>query len=127
MSCRLFELSGSITFFRSKIKHNRKDNIANNIAIICKKYYFTAIFKEIGRLDTRNETYEKINKNQEEIIQDNLEHNTSLKLSSGSKDKSLPIIYWIPKLHKNPVSSRVIIASQKLFNEAFVQSSFQCV
>ena len=46
-----------------------------------------------------NETYEK-HKNQEEIIQDNLEYNTRLKLSNGSKDKSLPIIYWIPKLHK---------------------------
>ena len=36
--------------------------------------------KEIGILDAGNETYEKIIKNQEEIIQDNLEYNTSLKL-----------------------------------------------
>ena len=48
-----------------------------------------------------NETYEK-HKNQEEIIQDNLEYNRRLKLSNGSKD--LPIIYWIPKLHKVFVS-----------------------
>ena len=44
--------------------------------------------KEIRILDARNETHEKINKNQEKIIQDNLEHNTRLKLSNGSKDKS---------------------------------------
>ena len=46
--------------------------------------------------------HEKINKNQEEIIQGNLECNTRLELSNGSKDKSLPIMYWIPTLHKNP-------------------------
>ena len=88
------------------------DKAANNIAIICKKYYVTVILKEIGILDAGNETYEKLNKNQEEIIQDNLEYNTRLKLSNGSKDKSLPIMYWIPKLHKNPVDSRFIIVSK---------------
>ena len=54
---------------------------------------------EFQRLKRMNETYEK-HKNEEEIIQDNLEYNTRLKLSNGSKDKSLPIIYWIPKLHE---------------------------
>ena len=68
--------------------------------------------KEIGILDAGNETYEKINKHPEEIIQDNLEYNTGLKLSNWSKDKSLPIMYWIPKLHKNPVGSRFLIASK---------------
>ena len=57
-----------------------------------------------------------INKNQQEIIQDNLKYNTRLKLSNGSKDKSLPVMYWIPKLHKNPVGSRFIIDSKNLFN-----------
>ena len=69
--------------------------------------------KEIGILDAGNETYENIDKNQEEMIEDNLEYNTRLKLSNGSKDKSLPMMYWIPKLHKNPVGSRYIIASKK--------------
>ena len=68
--------------------------------------------KEIGILDAGNETYEKINNNQEEIIQDNLEYNTRLKLFGGSKDKSFPIMYWIPKLHKNLVGSWIIIASK---------------
>ena len=49
--------------------------------------------------------YEKSGKNQEEIIQDNLECNTRLKLSNEIKDKGLPIMYWIHEFHKNPVSS----------------------
>ena len=68
--------------------------------------------KEIGILDAGNETYEKINKNQEETIQDNLEYNARLKFSNGSKDKSLPIMCWIPKLHKNPVDSLFITVSK---------------
>ena len=101
----------------------------NNIAIICKKYYVTVILKEIGILDAGNETYEKIDKNQEEIIRDNLEYNTRLKLSNGSKDKSLPIMYWIPKFHKNPVGSRFIIVSKNCSTNCLFrfQNSFQCI
>ena len=43
------------------------DTTAYNIAIICKKYYVTVILKEIGILDARNETYEKINKTQNKL------------------------------------------------------------
>ena len=32
---------------------------ANNIVIICKKYYVAVILKEIGILDAGNKTYEK--------------------------------------------------------------------
>ena len=38
------------------------DNAANDIAIICKDYYVTVILKEMGILETGNETYQKINK-----------------------------------------------------------------
>ena len=51
------------------------------------------------------------NKNQEEAVQVNFEYNKRLKRSNGSKDKTFPIMYWIPKLHKNPEDSQFIIAS----------------
>ena len=88
------------------------DKAANNIAIICKKYYVTVILKEIGILDAGNKTYEKINKTQVGITQDNVEYNTRFKLSNESKNKSFLIICGISKLHKNPVGSRFIIASK---------------
>ena len=94
------------------------DKEANNISIIYKKYSVTVILKETGILGAGNETYEKINKNQKEIIQDNLECNRRLKLSNGSKDKSLPLMYWIPKLHKNPVRSQFIKASKNCSTKA---------
>ena len=88
------------------------DKAANNIAIISKNYYATVILKQSRILDARNKRHEKINKNQEEIIQDSLEYNARLKLSNGSRDKSLPIMYWIRKLNKNPGGSRFIITSK---------------
>ena len=45
---------------------------ANNIVITCKKYCVTVILKEIGILDTGNETYEKINKKHDEVFRGNL-------------------------------------------------------
>ena len=46
------------------------------------------------------------------IIQGDLEYNTRLKLSNGSKEKSLLIMYWVPKSRKNAVGSRFRIASK---------------
>ena len=69
------------------------DKAAYNIAIICKKYNATDVLKEIGILDAENETCEKINNNQEGIIQDNSGYNTRPKLSNGSKDKTGPSNY----------------------------------
>ena len=81
-------------------------------------------WKKIGTLDTENKTYEKINKNQEEIIKDNLEYNTRLKPSNGSEDKSLTTMCWIPKLHENPVGSRFIIASKNCSTKPLSKAIF---
>ena len=72
------------------------DKAVNNIAIICKKYYVTVILKEIGILDAGNETYEKFNKNQVEIIQDNLEYNAHLKFPMEVKIKVLQLYTGFP-------------------------------
>ena len=49
------------------------DKAASNITIICKKYYVTVTLKEIEILEAGNETYEKISKNQKEIMQDTID------------------------------------------------------
>ena len=40
-------------------------------------------------------------------------------LSNGNKDEILPILYWIPKLHKNPQASWFIIASKNCSMKSF--------
>ena len=88
------------------------DKAANNIALICKKYYVEVILKEIAVIGTGNNTYSRSEKHHDEIISDNLEYSKRLGFKLTDKEKTLPIMYWIPKLHKNPVGARFIIASK---------------
>ena len=50
-----------------------------------------------------------------------------LKRSNGSKDKSLPIMYWIQILHRNPVCSRFIIASKNCSTKPLSKAVFNII
>ena len=89
------------------------DKAGNNIAIICKKYYVETILKEIGHIGAGNSTYEKIEKSKEEIIEENVMYAERSGFEVDEKGKQLPIMYWIPKMHKNPSGARFIIASKQ--------------
>ena len=89
------------------------DKAANNIAIVCKRYYVEVILKEIGLLENKNnDTYLKSNITKNEIIDDNITYSEKLGFKINDKEKQLPIMYWIPKIHKNPTGARFIIASK---------------
>ena len=91
------------------------DKASNNVAFICKRYYATVILKELGLVGSSTSTYTKIeNQSADEIIS---LHKVALKdrfkLKVEDSMSTLPDIYWTPKLHKNPIKSRFIIASKK--------------
>ena len=88
------------------------DKAANNVAVICKKYYVEVILREIGVLGGKSSTYSISKRCKAEIIDDNITFNKSLNLKNDEKDNTLPSMYWLPKLHKNPIKSRFIIASK---------------
>ena len=88
------------------------DKAANNVAIICKRYYVQVILKEIGILDLGNPTYAKAEKLTAEIVDDNTCYAKRLGFEVKENDKVLPTMYWTPKMHKTPVGSRFIIASK---------------
>ena len=90
------------------------DKATGNISLICKRFYASVIINELGLRDPSN-TYKPINNiTPTEIIK---KHNIFLRnkfglTSNNTVDKSrLPSIYWIPKMHKNPIKFRFIIAS----------------
>ena len=89
------------------------DKAANNVAIICKKHYVEVILKEVDSITPDNNTYVSSNKSKNEIIFDNIEYTKKLGLKADDKDFQLPIMYWTPKIHKNPSSCRFIIASKQ--------------
>ena len=89
------------------------DKASNNIAIICKRYYVEVILKEIGHIGAGNSTYEKIERSVEDIVEENCEYAEHSGFKVDETEKKLPIMYWIPKMHKHPSASRFIIASKK--------------
>ena len=90
------------------------DKASGNIAFICKRFYAKVLLDELGLVgQLGSSTYESLeNKNVDEIINN---HSQKLKfkfdLDVPSQSKMLPHIYWLPKLHKNPIKFRFIIAA----------------
>ena len=88
------------------------DKAANNVAIICKKFYIKHLLDEVGFFHT-NPTYSTItNKTESDVIFDNIEYTERLGMETDEEDRSLPIMYWTPKMHKTPSGARFIIASK---------------
>ena len=88
------------------------DKASNNVSVICKKYYVEVILKEIGVLGNGSFTYEKASQSKDEIVDENQEYSKRLGYCLSEKEKDLPTMYWIPKMHKNPIKHRFIIASK---------------
>ena len=88
------------------------DKAANNVAVICKRYYAEVILREIGVLGDGCETYTRTDKSKDEIIAENAEYAERLGYTLTEKEKDLPCMYWIPKMHKTPVKHRFIVASK---------------
>ena len=91
------------------------DKADNNVAFVCKRYYVEVLAKELGLLGTDNSTYEYLqNISSNEILNNHKDNLCNLFGITIPLDMhTLPDIYWLPKLHKNPTKARFIIASQK--------------
>ena len=86
-------------------------NCKKKFAFICKIYYISKLLREVGLSNSKSKTYSKATHSIEEIIQGNISYCKRFDLSITELDKSLPIMYWLPKMHKTPVGARFIVAS----------------
>ena len=98
--------------------HNRYvivpiDKAANNISIICKRFYVLSLLKEVGAVGNVDPTYEISNINPVDLINEDvmLCERYGLKIEEGQK--TLPIMYWTPKMHYTPSRARFIVSSAK--------------
>ena len=89
------------------------DKAANNIAFICKSFYIKRILDEVGVSDLPSNTYKFCNKDVQNVIDDNIQFCEKFGLKVEEEFEKLPIIYWMPKMHKNPSGARFIVASSK--------------
>ena len=91
------------------------DKASNNISIICKQLYASVIHKELDfrNLNTTKSTYTQVHgKLATEIIQDDIEFQENFHINVDKKQKKLPTMYWMPKMHKSPIGARFIVASK---------------
>ena len=81
------------------------DKAANNVIVVCKKYYIETLIKELGINTTNispNSTYIPSTDSFDEILKSHYKFIESVGLEMSEKDKNLPYLYWTPKLHKVP-------------------------
>ena len=84
------------------------DKAANNVSIICKQFYAKTLIEELS-----SNTYTQVlDTNEKDIVKNHLDFQNSFLLPIDSSMDHLPPIYWIPKMHKNPIKARFIIGSK---------------
>ena len=91
------------------------DKTANNVIIVCKKYYIDTLVKELGinNVNISNPTYIPIDDSFETIVKSHNQFITSVGWEMSEEDQNLPYLYWTPKLHKSPYKHRFIAGSSK--------------
>jgi len=87
------------------------DKASNNIAIICKQFYITRLLQEVGLSSATSDTYSLDPSPAVDIINTNVDLCKSFNLDVPEKLKSLPFMYWTPKMHYSPSRARFIVAS----------------
>ena len=88
------------------------DKATGNVGFVCKRFYAEVLIRELGLRDGVSSTYKSIDLDPQVIIDHDVKtlHDT-FKLDVREESKKLPHIYWLPKLHKNPIKFRFIIAA----------------
>jgi hypothetical protein len=113
-----FDLDSAINKLHRKYVIVPADKSANNMVIICKKMYLTTIAQELGYDPLTgeckgNEVYEYVGASKTDIL---YRHSSLLKrygYTMEEEDNTLPKIFAIPKLHKNPYKFRFIAGARK--------------
>ena len=90
------------------------DKAANNVIVVCKKYYIDTPVKELGinNVNSNNPAYIPIVDSFEAIMKSrHNQFNTSVGLEMSEEDQTLSYWYWTPKVHKSPYKHRFTAGS----------------
>ena len=95
--------------FQSKYVLVPADKAANNVIVVCRKYYLDVVLRELGTTST----YEHIDRDCACVVAEHLRFMANNRISVEPELHYLPSFYWLPKLHKEPYGTRFIAASNK--------------
>lgn len=87
------------------------DKAANNVALICKRYYIQKLLNEVGVPGNASPTYKLSEKDPDDVIHNNVLLCEKYGITLEERIQTLPFMYWLPKMHYNPPRARFIIAS----------------
>ena len=82
------------------------DKAANNIIVVCKKYYLEVVLKELRMT-------KHVDRECMDVVTEHLKFMTNYKLYVDHDLRYLPLFYCPPKLHKQPYGTRFIAATNK--------------
>ena len=85
------------------------DKAANNIIVVCKKYYLEVVLKELRTTST----YKHVDRECMDVVTEHLKFMTKYKIYVDHDLRYLSSFYCLPKLHKQPYGTRFIAASNK--------------
>ena len=86
------------------------DKAQNNLLFTCKRFYVSKIREELTR--PGQQTYTISNMDTVTVNNRIVQFSTSKNIKVSDAMKEIPLIYWIPKMHKSPVGSRFIAGSR---------------
>ena len=90
------------------------DKASNNVAFICKRFYAKVLADELGLYtNSSSPTYVKCTKTENNLTKQHSKKLNSFKLKNTDGSNVLPKMYWIPKMHKDPIKFRFIVAAVK--------------
>ena len=89
------------------------DKATGNIGFVCKRFYAEVLVNELGlKYSSHCDTYEEVFGSVENIVcKDSEVLKSKFSINNQTESKKLPHMYWLPKLHKNPVKFRFIVAA----------------
>ena len=95
--------------FQSKFVLVPADKAANNVIVVCRKYYLDVVLRELNGTST----YEHKDRDLEHIVNEHIDFMTDNSIHVETELRLLPSFYWLPKLHKTPYGTRFIAASRR--------------
>ena len=99
------------------------DKAANNVIVVCKKYYLDIVLNELSTTDT----YVQDDRGSQCVILDHLQYMTKVNINVEPDHEDLPSFYWLPKLHKNPYGKRFIAASNRCTTKSLSKLLTTCL
>ena len=111
------DVKNALDIIRKDFVVVRIDKATGNIALVCKRFYASVITRELGL--NNNSSTDTYNNAGGLSVNDTIDGNIrDLKIKRGidnipNDNNQLANMYWMPKMHKNAIKARFIIAALK--------------